>query len=31
MQIAKTQKKIEKKHFVFEIIVSEYVPLNCLY
>ena len=31
MQISKMQEKIEKKFFVFEIIASELVALNCLY
>ena len=31
MQISKTQKKIERKHFVFEMIASELVALNGLY
>ena len=30
MQIAKMQEKIQKKLFVFEIIASELVALNCL-
>ena len=31
MQISKMQDKIDKKFFVFEIIASEFVVLNCLY
>ena len=31
MQISKMQEKIDKKVFVFEIIASELVALNCLY
>ena len=31
MQISKMKRKIEKKSFVFEIIVSELIALNCLY
>ena len=31
MQISKMQGKIQKKLFVFEIIASELVALNCLY
>ena len=31
MQISKMQEKIHKKFFVFEIIASELVALNCLY
>ena len=31
MQISEMQEKIEKKFFVFEIIASELVALNCLY
>ena len=31
MSISKMQEKIEKKLFVFEIISSELVSLNCLY
>ena len=31
MQISKMQEKIDKKHFVFEIIASELVGLNSLY
>ena len=31
MKISKMQRKIDKKFFVFEIIVSELVALNCLY
>ena len=31
MQISKMQEKIEKKLFVFEIVSSELVALNCLY
>ena len=31
MQISKMQEKIDKKLFVFEIIASELVALNCLY
>ena len=31
MQISKMQKKMDKKLFVFEIIASELVALNCLY
>ena len=31
MQISKMQEKIDKKLFVFEIIASEMVALNCLY
>ena len=31
MKIAKMQRKIGKKFFVSEIIVSELVALNCLY
>ena len=31
MEISKMQRKIEKKLFIFEIIVSELVSLNCLY
>ena len=31
MQIWKTQQKIDKNLFVFEIIASELVALNCLY
>ena len=30
-EISKMQRKIEKKYFVFEIILSELVALNCLY
>ena len=30
MYISKMQEKIEKKLFVFEIIASEFVSLNCL-
>ena len=30
MSISKMQEKIEKKLFVFEIIASELVALNCL-
>ena len=31
MQISKMREKIHKKLFVFKIIVSELVALNCLY
>ena len=31
MKISKMQEKIEKKLFVFKIIASELVALNCLY
>ena len=31
MKISKMQEKIEKKVFVFKIIASELVALNCLY
>ena len=31
MQISKIEDKIEKKHFVFEIIASKLIALNCLY
>ena len=31
MQISKMENKIEKKLFVFEMISSELVALNCLY
>ena len=31
MQISEMQEKIQKKFFVFEIIASELVALNCLY
>ena len=31
MQISKIQEKIHKKLFVFKIIASELVALNCLY
>ena len=31
MQTSKMEEKIEKKLFVFEIIASELVALNCLY
>ena len=31
MQISKMQKKIDKKLFIFEIIASDLVALNCLY
>ena len=31
MQISKMQEKIEKKLFVFEMISSELVALNCVY
>ena len=31
MQISKMQQKIEKNYYIFEIIVSELVALNCLY
>ena len=31
MQISKMEKKIEKKLFIFEIIASELVALNCVY
>ena len=31
IKILKMQKKIEKKFFVFEIIASELIALNCLY
>ena len=31
MQISKIQDKIEKKLFVFEIIASKLIALNCLY
>ena len=31
MQISKMQEKIDKKFFVFKIIASELVALNCLY
>ena len=31
MQISKMQEKIDKKLFVFKIISSELVALNCLY
>ena len=31
MQISEMQEKIQKKLFVFEIIASELVALNCLY
>ena len=31
MQISKIEEKIEKKLFVFAIISSELVALNCLY
>ena len=31
MQISEMQDKIQKKLFVFEIIASELVALNCLY
>ena len=31
MQISKMQEKIKKKLFVFEIIASELVALNCVY
>ena len=31
MHISKMQKNIDKKVFVFEIIASEFVALNCLY
>ena len=31
MQISKIQEKIDKKLFVFKIIASEFVSLNCLY
>ena len=31
MDVTKLQKKVEKKSFVFEIIVSEFVALNCPY
>ena len=31
MKISKMQEKIDKKHFVFKIIASELVALNCLY
>ena len=31
MYISQLQKKIQKSFFVFEIIASELVPLNCLY
>ena len=31
MHISKMEEKIEKKLFVFEIIASELVALNCLY
>ena len=31
MQISKIQDKIEKKLFVFEIIASKLIVLNCLY
>ena len=31
MHISKMQEKIDKKVFVFEIIASELVALNCLY
>ena len=31
MQISKMQEEIDKKLFVFEIIASELVALNCLY
>ena len=30
MYISKIQEKIEKKLFVFEIIASEFVALNCV-
>ena len=30
MYISKMQEKIEKKLFVFEIIASEFVALNCV-
>ena len=31
MSISKMQRKIEKKYFVSEIIISDLVALNCLY
>ena len=31
MQISRMQEEIKKKLFVFEIIASELVALNCLY
>ena len=31
MHISKMQDKIEKKRFVFEIIASKLIALNCLY
>ena len=31
MQISKMQEKIHKKLFVFEIIASKLIALNCLY
>ena len=31
MQTSKMEEKIEKKLFVFEIVSSELVALNCLY
>ena len=31
IQISETQKKSEKKFFVFDIIASELVSLNCIY
>ena len=31
MQTSKMEEKIQKKLFVFEIIASELVALNCLY
>ena len=31
MHISKMQEKIQEKFFVFEIIASELVALNCLY
>ena len=31
MQILKMEEKIQKKLFVFDIIASKFVALNCLY
>ena len=31
MQISEMEEKIQKKLFIFEIIASELVALNCLY
>ena len=31
IEILKMRKKIDKRFFVFEIIASELVPVNCLY